>query len=237
MQRYYDVTALPVLGAPGTPPPLGLPDLMELVRGAADADIVATILLADDLHQRDACLAGEVENPEPAVLTRAQVRGHEPLPEYLDPALHDTAGLVPGDAAWAAYYHHATQVAERSGSAFLRDWIAFEVALRNALAVARARALNLEPGGYIVAAELGDGAAGVAAIVAEWSAAHDPLDGLELLLDARWRWIHEHDAWFTFGADELPAYAARLLLLHRWKKISPPTGGAHHGTADERVKR
>jgi hypothetical protein len=231
------VTSLPALGAPGTPPPLRLAELMELVRGAADADVVATILLGDDLHQRDACLSGEQPVPEPAVLSPAQVRGLEALPDFLDPSLHDTAGLVPGDAAWAAYYHHALAVAARHDNAFLRDWITFEVALRNGLAVARARALNLEPAGYIVAAELGAGAAGVDAIVAEWSAAHDPLDGLEQLLDARWRWVNEHDGWFTFGSDELPAYTVRLQLLHRWKRISSPAGGAHHDTAEERVKR
>jgi hypothetical protein len=233
---YYGVTALPVLGELGSTPPLQLPELMEMVRGVTAADLVAAILLADDLLQRDACLAGELPEPVPSVLSPGQVRGQEALPDYLDTVEH-AGEMVPGDSTWAAYYHHAAALAEERDSAFLREWVGIEVGLRNGLAQARARALNLDPAGYIIAPDLGRDAAAVDDVVAEWSGAHDPLEGLEILLESRWRWVHDHDAWFSFGPDELAAYAAKLLLLHRWTRISPAAGSAHHDTADERVKR
>jgi hypothetical protein len=233
---YYGVTALPVLGELGSTPPLALAELMEMVRGTPAADLVAAILLSDDLLQRDARLAGELPEPTPAVLTKAQVSGQEPLPDYLD-AAGGAGEMVPGDSIWAAYYHHAADLAERHDSDFLRQWVGEEVGMRNGLALARARALNLDPAGYLIAQELGRNEADVGDAVGEWAAAHDPLEGLQILLESRWRWVSDHDAWFSFSPDELAAYAAKLLLLHRWVRVTPTSSGAYHDTADERVKR
>jgi hypothetical protein len=38
-----------------------------------------------------------------------------------------------------------------------------------------------------------------------------------------------HDAWFTFSDDELAVYAARLMLLHQWLRIT--SEGGQEGTA------
>jgi len=37
---------------------------------------------------------------------------------------------------------------------------------------------------------------------------------------ARWAWLADNDAWFSFRDDELAVYAARLMLLHQWKRIT-----------------
>jgi hypothetical protein len=229
---YFENTALPVLGELGTTPPFSPAQLHQFVDGTAAAPLVDALLLGDDLLQREACLAGELTEPAPAVLARAQALGQEALPDYLDPAAYHGSELMPGDAVWSAYYHHVAAVAARHHSQFVRDWVTLEVGLRNALAVARARALNLDTSGYVVAEELGSDDAAVASLVGEWSAAQDPLDGLRLLLEARWRWVHEQDAWFSFSADEIAAYAVKLLLLHRWARVAP--AGGEHGTAQER---
>jgi hypothetical protein len=221
---YYGVTALPVLGELGSAPPLELAELMEMVRGTPAAEPVAAILLSDDLLQRDACLAGELPEPSPAVLTKAQVRGQEPLPDYLA-AREGVGEMVPGDSVWAAYYQYGAELAERQHSDFLRQWVGEEVGMRNGLALARARALNLDPAGYLIAQELAQNKAGVDDVVGEWAAAHDPLEGLQILLESRWRWVSEHDAWFSFSADEVAAYAAKLLLLHRWVRVTPASSG------------
>ncbi|MGB2821431.1 MAG: hypothetical protein WBF17_10645, partial [Phycisphaerae bacterium] len=69
-------------------------------------------------------------------------------------------------------------------------------------------------------------------VLGEWSAARDPLAGLRVLDAARWRWLIEHDAWFTFADDELAAYAAKLMLLHRWKRIAEAQPDAPAGAAE-----
>ncbi len=59
-------------------------------------------------------------------------------------------------------------------------------------------------------------------LIREWSSSRDPFTGLKLLDEARWRWLDENDRWFTFSCDELAAYAARLMLLNRWIRLSEP---------------
>ena len=218
--NYYRVSALPALGDLGTPPPLTLADLMEHLADAGRAQaLVEAILLADDLMQREAFLASEIREVAPAVLTAAQVRGDEALPDHLAPA-DEATPRVASDAVWAAYFHHAAGVADRLASPFLAEWIAHEVALRNALAAARARALGLESAPYLVAADLGRSDEDFAAVISEWSAAADPLAGLRVLDRVRWTWLVEHDGWFSFADDELAAYAAKLILLVRWQRLS-----------------
>ena len=55
--------------------------------------------------------------------------------------------------------------------------------------------------------------------MSEWASAATPLAGLKVLDLARWDWLKRHGAYFTFGDDELAAYAAKLMLLGRWNRI------------------
>jgi len=228
--NYYLVSALPSLAELGSIPPLSLAALRDHVsERAGPRALVEAILLGDDLLQRDAVLAGESVETAPAVLAPAQVRNEEPLPPYLAGAGEAAASRIAADAVWDAYFRHAAGVARASGSRFLATWVGREVALRNALATARAKALDLEPADYLVAAELGQTDDDFAALVAEWAAAANPLEGIRVLDAARWQWLVDHDAWFSFGDDELAAYAAKLMLLARWHRLSTapaakPTG-------------
>jgi hypothetical protein len=122
------------------------------------------------------------------------------------------------DRVWALYFEHAAKLAR--GGEMLAEWVRYEVGLRNALAAARAKALGLDAARYLVAERLGRGEEEYAAVLGEWSAAANPLAGLKVLDAARWNWIAEHSRHFTFSDDELAAYAARLVILHRWKRIA-----------------
>jgi hypothetical protein len=221
--NYYLITSLPRLGELGSPPPLGLRELLEHVADRpAAAELVATILLSDDLVKRQALLAGEIEQAEGTILNNEQLRDHQPLPEYLVGGERLTSPAAAADAVWAAYFRHAADVAGRLGSAFLAGWTGYEVALRNALASARAKALGLESAEHRVATELGaaEDELAMAAVVSEWTAAANPLAGQRVLDAARWDWLTQHDGWFTFQDDELAAYAAKLILLHRWQRLT-----------------
>lgn len=221
--NYYRISALPALGDLGSAPPLSLAALREHVgeRPAARA-LVDALLLFDDLRQREAFLAGELKEVSPVVLTPAEVRNEQPLPPFLT-AEGGASRRVAADTVWAAYFKHAARVAQRRGSEFLAGWISREVAMRNALAAARARALGLDPAPYLVAPELVRDDEDFSALISEWSAAPDPLAGARVLDQARWTWLHEHDAWFSFGDEELAAYAAKLMLIVRWYRLSVGT--------------
>lgn len=219
--NYYLVTALPALGDLGSPPPVAPADLGDHVRGASARPLVETVFLSDDLLQRDAYLAGETEQTEPAVLSAAQVQDEEPLPPALAAEAEEGSGRAgpSGDALWARYFHHVADVARRHRSPFLEAWVAYEVALRNALATARAKSLDLDPEPYLVAPDLAGRDADFSPLVSEWTDAANPLEGVRVLDRARWQWLADHDAHFTFADDELAAYAAKLMLLVRWHRL------------------
>ncbi len=219
--NYYRVTALPSLGDLGSPPPITPAEWVAHLSGASAREVVEVLLLSDDLLQREAFLAGESEQVEPAVLSAEQARDEAPLPPSLAPEGDEPSARQgpPSDAVWEAYFRHVADVARRRGSPFLQAWVGYEVGLRNALATARAKALDLDPEPYRVASDLADPDAVVQQPVSEWADAENPLEGLRVLDRGRWQWLADHDPHFTFADDELAVYAARLMLLVRWYRL------------------
>lgn len=218
--RHFYITTLPPLGELGSSPSMGLADLIEhLNENRPWREQLEALALLDDLLQREAFLAGEIVELEPAVLTLQQARGEAPLPEALEvAAVGDQTTALQTDLLWERYFRYAHEVARSHGSRFLARWVEFEVALRNALAAARARRLGLEESGYKVAADLVDSEEDLSSVLSEWEAASTPLAGLRVVIRARWSWLERHDAWFSFSVDELLAYAARVMLLEQWRR-------------------
>lgn len=225
-RSYYLMTSLPALPRLGEPPPVTLADLRDRAGDEPGAGAaVAAVLLEHDLLQRQGVLAGEIEQPDPVVLSHAQARGEEPLPEAFQGAQGDEARgrTVGDDAVWEAYFRFVAAEGRRLGVEFLERWVGFEVALRNALVQARAKALELPADDYVVAAELAEPDPLVAAIVAAWSAAGNPLAAQKALDQGRWDWLEEHGQRFSFRAGEAAAYARGLVLLHRWNDLAAQT--------------
>jgi hypothetical protein len=229
--HYYLLTALPALQDLGATPPMSVVELLDRVAESdGPVDLCRVVALSDDLLQRDAAAAGELHGPTPAVLTDVQVRGEQPLPEELqvEPGGGAESPRVVGDAIWAQYFRFAAELANRRNSMFLREWVALEVGLRNALTEARAKALGLDAEKYMVAPELGRSAEEFGPVIAEWTAASNPLAAQKVLDRALWNALQEGDGWFSFADDELAAYTAKLMLVHRWWRLSeessPPAG-------------
>lgn len=219
---HFLLTMLPSPGKLGSVPPMGLADLIEHVTEESRwRKLVEAIILLDDLQQREAFLAGEIEEVEPAVLTLQQARGEAPLPEILvAEGPRDQPGAMATDRLWETYFRYVHALGRSERSRFLVQWVEFEIALRNALATARARSLGLVEGDYVVAADLADGDEDPSAVVDEWAAAPTPLAGLQAVIRGRWSWVQDHDGWFSFSVDELLAYAVRVMLLEQWRRSS-----------------
>jgi len=226
VETYYYIAALPMLGDIGSDPPLGLTDMLAHVQARPRwRRLVGTLLLFDDLLQREAFLAGEVDSVDPAVLTPVQARNEAPLPADLvateEPAREANVAV---DDLWETYFRFAAKVGHEMGSAFLDSWVRFEVSLRNALAAARARRLGLEEADYQVAIDLSASEEDFTATMDEWAAAPTPLAGLRVVIRARWSWIDDHESWFSFSENELLVYAARLMLLEQWRRCAEERG-------------
>ncbi len=227
VNRYY-ITALPVLGELGSEPPISREELLEHVSSLPGAAaLVEALFLEDDLLERESFLVGEIKEVRPMVLTDAQVRNEAALPEYLTLHMEDEAATLSSDRLWEAYFRFVDGVATEHQSAFLAAWVRDEVGRRNALAAARARRLGLRETDYLVAVDLGDEVEEHQNLVTEWLAAANPLAGLQLLMTDRWTWLERHDRWFTFDNDELAAFAARLMLLERWQRVTRKSEGNH----------
>ncbi|MFW5692667.1 MAG: hypothetical protein ACOCWL_00485 [Thermoguttaceae bacterium] len=221
IDRYYYLSALPAPGGLGSAPPMGPAQLLEHVgEETPRGKLVGTVFLLGDLLEREAFLAGEIEQAEPTVLTVRQVRNEAPLPEYLAPQAEADTGKLEADALWEAYFRHADEVGRTLGSPLLCRWVGFEAAFRNALAEARAKRLGIEGAAYLVATDLAESGEDFSAVLSEWAAAPTPLDGLRATLRARWEWLAVNDAWFSFSDDELVAYALRLMLLEQWRRTT-----------------
>lgn len=216
--RHYYIATLPALGELGSSPSMGLADLLEHVEeNRSWSEQLETVLLLDDLLQREALLAGETDEVEPAVLSIGQARGEAPLPEALESvAVNDETKALQSDLLWERYFRYAHQLARSRGSRFLVQWVEFEVALRNGLAATRARLLGLEESDYQLATDLAHSDEDLSPALSEWEAAPTPLAALRLVIRARWSWLDRHDAWFSFSVDELLAYATRVMLLEQW---------------------
>lgn len=228
---YYLLTSLPTLGEIGTAPPMGCAEMLDQVGpNTRPGQLVGLIFLSDDLIQREAFLAGEIQQVEPTVLDLAQVRNEAPLPEFLGFAEEDTAEPSPRsletDRVWAAYFRHTAEVARREDCSFVQHWVGMEVALRNALAQERAKRLGLEPVDYVVVPELADTEIDFTEMLREWASAPTPLVGWRVVLRSRWDWAQAHEAWFSFTEDEVLVYAMRLLLLSQWQRSSEEASSA-----------
>ena len=221
-QNYFLITALPSLGELGTPPALTPMELLEhLGDEPAKIELLKTIFLSDDLLQHQAFLAGEITELDLCVLSDPQGRNEEPLPDYLVSCAPRVDRHVPADDLWAGYFCYVAGFAHRRKIQFLKDWVGYELALRNALAVARAKALQLNPDDYLVSRDLsGPEEEEFTGLLNEWAAAPTPLEGQRVLDKGRWGWLQEHDGWFSFKDDELAAYAVRLTLLNRWHRLA-----------------
>lgn len=235
-ENLYTITSLPPLGELGSPPPM---TPVELLGRVADSEGVAQLLgvlfLGDDLIQREALQAGEIQQVAPTVLTIEQLRDEQPMPDYLA-GEQDQASRIAADVTWETYYRHVAKVAAGRSCCFLTDWTGYEVALRNALVEARAKQLGLESEYYLVATDLAAGV-DVSPVISEWASATNPLAGLRVLDNARWNWLADNDAWFTFSDDELVAYAAKLMLLHRWNRLTADDGENDRNTDTTKDER
>ena len=226
LHRYdYLLSVLPTLEPMGSIPPLSKQGFLEqIIDSNGPVGTVEMLLLSDDLMQYQALLAEEIEQDriDLAILSLDKAENESALPDFLLPeetTEKQESMRLSVDEIWTRYFHHAASVAKRTRSSFLKAWIGFEVGLRNALVTARAQILELDSAAYLVAPELADKDTDYSHTVSGWSGTSNPLTALKVLDEARLDWLEEHGGWYSFYACEIEVYAARLVLLHRWRRI------------------
>ena len=221
----YLLSTLPSLEPIGSIPPMSKSELLvQVVDSKGPVRSVEMILLSDDLIQYEAFLSEETEQDkiDLAVLSLENSENETVLPDFLLPEEENQEKenkRLSVDELWSRYFRYAESIAKHNHSNFLKAWIGFEVGLRNALTAARSQILELDPEAYLVTPELADADMNYTNIISSWSSASTPLAALEVLDKARWEWLEEHGNWYSSSADEIEVYAAKLILLHQWRRI------------------
>ncbi|OPY39128.1 MAG: hypothetical protein A4E35_00362 [Methanoregula sp. PtaU1.Bin051] len=112
----------------------------------------------------------------------------------------------------------------RTRHSLIRQWIAFDTALRNELVKMRAARKRLEPKTYLRPENFTGSLSlptGMAAILSA-----SPLDAEKALDEARWKALDELATGHYFDLDFLITYAIKLRILERWEKIRRAEGTA-----------
>ena len=232
-KRYYFIlTALPELPELGQPAPLTLAEFRQLIIDEGpEAILVDAVLLEEDLTMREAVLTGEIDHADGIVLTNEQVMGREELPDFLQ-AEPDRHYRIATDATWWNYYNYVNDLAQAHNNAFLRDFVGFEVNLRNALAQARAEKLGLQVSDYIVAQDLGQDQ-NVSEILSAWSTAPTPIKAMQVLDQHRRKWLDDNAGYYNFGIDEILSYARTLILVSRWQRLQEKSDKQSSGSNNQ----
>ena len=178
LDHYYYLASLPALGELGSEPSMGFAELLEhLEENRARHPLVGSLFLLDDLLQREAFLAGELEDVDPAVFSIQQVRNESPLPEFLasvpniqreSPARHRrpaVGGLFPsrGRPGPTAGEPLSGRLGRLRGGAAQR------------LGRGAGQRLGLDETDYVVAADLASASDEVTEAVTAWASAATPL--------------------------------------------------------------
>ncbi|MBM4321267.1 MAG: DUF2764 family protein, partial [Deltaproteobacteria bacterium] len=204
------MTRLPAQPAAPDRPPLPLAELIEELRielTPAHWKLAEALLARLDVANVEALLwgrAGLVDRRATIVTGREQLEqrgaGRGELPAFLADFLerHEdgapgppAGGEYPYDTLWQLYHDHLAELAEGGDSTFLREWIAWEVPLLNALARWRAGRLGRGSEGALLAEP--HGAVAPEALLARLSEEPDPQQQARLLDAARLAAIEERD--------------------------------------------
>jgi hypothetical protein len=124
------------------------------------------------------------------------------------------------DRLWEMYHARALGTAERSGNAFLKKYLPWEIQLRNALTSLRASAAGLDPAGYLVAPNQ----AGYSfdKLLSGLGECPGPLEAERYLDRERLKFISgclDHDG-FSLGA--LLGYLSQAYIFSRWQDQGKP---------------
>jgi len=104
----------------------------------------------------------------------------------------------------------------------IRQWIAFDTALRNELVKMRAARKHLEPKMYLRSWDFTGSLSLPAGIAAILNASL--LDAEKALDETRWKTLDELATGHYFDLDFLISYALKLRILERWEKIQGAEG-------------
>jgi hypothetical protein len=124
------------------------------------------------------------------------------------------------DLLWEMYVNGTLQLAEKQNSHFLKNYLPWEIQLRNSLSVLRAAACGLEPAGFLVTPSIAN--YNFDDFISGLKECPGPLES-ELFIDReRLKFIATCLDYDAFSLDALLGYIAGARIHRRWQNLKKP---------------
>ena len=223
--KYYRLLSmlppLPDVVDEGTPIPLSeCLEALNLELSGSDRALALAVLSQIDCENIEAHLQGWDTWDARGPASKEAVDERRDLPPHLSEFLeaYDAGSIsdaYPFDALWRGYYAFLLEAAEAGGSRYLKEWVIYEITLRDALAHHRADALglNVESKSSGLPDLGGDDFIELISMLPE---ASNPMERERLIDMER---LHHRDSIVgidPFSTDAVLAYLSGMLILDRW---------------------
>jgi hypothetical protein len=243
MKYYFLVTYLPEIQRDDKKVKLRFADLLAEREYMAPEDWrqIELVLLAGDFLYLEKLLSGKDADVEHSIYEKEfwkeQVKAPKEVPDYLEEFLQTIAeeksfGPDEVNQLHQIYYDHAIQAASNP---FLKEYLAFEMLLRNVLAAIRARRKGLPPADHVlgegeIVEQLGRASAEDFGLGQEipWIErlveARDPLQLEDTIEQILWDYLDEQTTQVYFDFEVILAYFLKLQLLEKRLALSEERG-------------
>jgi hypothetical protein len=243
MKYYFLVTYLPEIQRDDKKVKLRSADLLAEREYMAPEDWrqIELVLLAGDFLYLEKLLSGKDADVEHSIYEKEfwkeQVKAPKEVPDYLEEFLQTIAeeksfGPDEVNQLHQIYYDHAIQAASNP---FLKEYLAFEMLLRNVLAAIRARRKGLPPADHVlgegeIVEQLGRASAEDFGLGQEipWIErlieARDPLQLEDTIEQILWDYLDEQTTQVYFDFEVILAYLLKLQLLEKRLALSEERG-------------
>jgi len=243
MKYYFLVTYLPEIQRDDKKVKLRFADLLAEREYMAPEDWrqIELVLLAGDFLLLEKLLSGKDAEVEHSIYEKEfwkeQVKAPKEVPDYLEEFLQTIAeeqsfGPDEVNQLHRIYYDHAIQAASNP---FLKEYLAFEMLLRNVLAAIRARRKGLPPSDHVlgegeIVEQLGRASAEDFGLGQEipWIErlleARDPLQLEDTIEQILWDYLDEQTTQVYFDFEVILAYLLKLQLLEKRLALSEERG-------------
>lgn len=227
MSNYYFLMCLlPALPeALGEKMPMKFGEITGIIRRNVhpeDHEVACALLHGTDVFNWEQMDQGRDIFLEGGLLSRQDIIDNHNLPNYIRVFREERErGIYRPyiyDRLWELYYGYAYDIAQRSESRFLIDYLSWEIELNSSLTAMRIR----EEGGVLEDHAILETfrPRDFSNLITQIKNQRDPLEAEQYLNEERLRQITRCEGFGSFSVDALLAYIARAGIYSRWEAIT-----------------
>lgn len=229
MGKYYFLTTLipPLPMLLGEKLPLPFVEISRIVRRhiePEDAPLIESQLLAIDVTNFENLHQGRPMFIEGGILTQEDIERRKNLPFFFQTFIEEKERGIRRpylfDVLWEKYYTFSYSLAQEKNCLFLKEYLSWEIGLRNSLVTMRAKERGVDVRDYLVLPHMGY--QDFSTLSSQVKSQTNPLMAERLIDEERLKAIFHFEGGDPFSIDALLALLARASLFSRWEKLVIP---------------